>query len=128
MGAMPMSDDVNSKSEYGYDGLKSLVERDEDETALLFQGESFDLVPNSYASEEYMDNYWKYFHPQFPVVHKSTFGNNISPLLRAAMYAIGGQYSNDPSIRKRSRILHGRGVKVLAKVALLSESKTRRND
>jgi hypothetical protein len=128
MGAMPMSDGVNSKSEHGYYRLKSLAERDEDETALLCQGESFDLVPNSYTREEYMDNYWKYFHPQFPIVHKATFGNNISPLLCAAMYAIGGQYSNDPSTRKRSRILHDRGVKILAKVALLLESKTRCND
>jgi hypothetical protein len=128
MTSMPLPDGVISVSEYEYHDPRSLAERDEDETAFVFQEESSDLVPNSYASEEHMDNYWKYFHPQFPVLHKATSVKNTSPLLRVAMYAIGGQYSNDPSMRKRSRILHDRGVQILAKVALLPESKTRHND
>jgi hypothetical protein len=123
MTGMPMSA-VNPMFEYGHFGPRSLAQRDDEEKAFLFPEESFGMG-NPYKMEEYLENYWKYFHLQFPIIHKPTFVIDNSPLLHAAMLAIGGQYSGDPSVRRHSRILHDRGMKTLDKVALLSESKKR---
>jgi hypothetical protein len=43
-------------------------------------------------------------------------------MLRAAMIAIGAQYSNDPSAKRQSRILHDRCLKFLERVCSLSLS------
>ncbi|KAI9813254.1 MAG: hypothetical protein M1827_004196 [Pycnora praestabilis] len=41
-----------------------------------------------------LECYWEHFHPVFPVIHQSTFADeNSSPLLAAMMVAIGAQFS-----------------------------------
>ncbi|KAF2475328.1 uncharacterized protein BDR25DRAFT_101802 [Lindgomyces ingoldianus] len=100
-------------------GPKSMALIDEEEQAFLFPEQSFGTahIANTYPLEQYLDNYWRLFHPSFPVIHRATFdGMNTSPMLRAAMIAIGAQYSNDTSAkRKYSRILHDRCRKLLDK-------------
>jgi hypothetical protein len=105
-------------SAYGHFGPKSMAQRDEEEQAYLFPEQSFGMgVANTYPFELYFDNYWRLFHPSFPVVHRATFDRvNESPMLRAAMIAVGAQYSNDPSAKRKSRILHDRCTKLLDKV------------
>ena len=104
-------------------GPKSMAQRDEEERAFLFPEESFGEQSfgmgqsANTSSEQYLDNYWRLFHPSFPAVHRATFdGINESPMLRAAMIAIGSQYSNDAIAKRKGRVLHDRCLKLLDKV------------
>ena len=63
---------ANHTTKYEHFGPKLLAKRDDREKVCLFPEEKFGAVPNLYANEEYLDNYWKYFHLQFPVIHKAT--------------------------------------------------------
>ncbi|ORY14073.1 hypothetical protein BCR34DRAFT_246156 [Clohesyomyces aquaticus] len=97
---------------------KSIAQRDEEEQVFMFPNEHFGtahLANNyPYPYEQYLDNYWRLFHPSFPVVHRATFdGMNTSPMLRAAILAIGAQYSNESRDKRHSRVLHDRARKVL---------------
>lgn len=99
-----------------------MAQRDEDEQTYLFPDQSFGMgqIANTFPFEQYFDNYWRLFHPTFPVVHRATFsGVNESPMLRAAMIAVGAQFSNDPSAKRRSRILHERCMKLLEWVCIV---------
>lgn len=125
MTSMPMAAGVDPMSGYGPFGPKSMVQRDEEEQAYLFPEQSFGMgqLANTYPFEQYLDDYWRLFHPSFPVVHRATFDRvNEAPMRRAAMTAIGAQYSNDPSAKRKSRILHDRCMKLLDKVISLVES------
>jgi hypothetical protein len=124
MANMPMSAGVDPITGYGPFGPKSIAQRDEEEQAYLFPEQSFGMgqIANTFPFEQYLDNYWRLFHPSFPVVHRATFDRvNGSPMLRAAMIAIGAQYTNDSSAKRKSRILHDRCMKLLDKVRLLHQ-------
>lgn len=50
--------------------------------------------------------YWQFFHPVFPIVHHPTFfSTSPSPLLSAAMVAIGSQYDSRVDAPQYSRVL-----------------------
>jgi hypothetical protein len=98
-------------------GPKSMAQRDEEEQAFLFPEQSFGMGQLATTSfEQYLDNYWRLFHPSFPAVHRATFdGINESPMLRAVMIAIGAQYSNDPTAKRKGRVIHDRCLKLFDK-------------
>ena len=50
--------------------------------------------------QHYRDCYWKYFHPQFAVVHRPTLATGS--FLNTVILAIGAQYSNRPHARSHS--------------------------
>jgi hypothetical protein len=104
---------------YGQFDPKTMIQRDEDEAAFLYRDQQYGMgqLAQPYPSDQYLNNYWRLFHPTFPVVHRSTFESmSSSPMLRAAMVAIDGQYSNDAETKRIARVLHDRCIKMLEKV------------
>ena len=74
------------------------------------------------TSEQYLNQYWEFSHPKYPVLHRPTFFlSTAPPLLKAAVLAIGSQHSLDWNARQYSRNLHDQCLKVLAKVSYLTE-------
>jgi hypothetical protein len=124
MTSMPMAAGVDQMTAFGHFGPKTMAQRDEEEQQFLFpiseQSYGMGQIAQTYPFEQYLDNYWRHFHPTFPVVHRTTFENmSQAPMLHAAMIAIGGQYSNDAAVKRKSRILHDRCNKLLDKVGVL---------
>ncbi|KAF2707908.1 hypothetical protein K504DRAFT_511845 [Pleomassaria siparia CBS 279.74] len=118
MTSMPLSAGVDPISAYGHFAPKSLAQRDEEEQAFLFPDQSFGMACHTdiYPYEQYLNNYWRLFHPTFPLVHRPSLdGISEPPMFQAAMIAVGGQYSTDPSVKRKSRILHDRCMKLLEK-------------
>ncbi|CAO2650049.1 Nn.00g013410.m01.CDS01 [Neocucurbitaria sp. VM-36] len=116
MTSMPISASIDAMSAYGHFGQKTMMQRDEEEGIVLFGEQQYGMGPltHTHLFEQNLDYYWRLFHPTFPVVHRSTFESmSPSPMLHAAMVAIGGQYSNDTSVKRKSRILHDRCMKLL---------------
>jgi hypothetical protein len=100
---------------------RTMMQRDEDEAGILFSDQPYGMgqIANTFPSEQYLNNYWRLFHPTFPVVHRPTFGSlNPSPLLCAAMIAVDGQYSTDTSTKRNARMLHDRCIKMLLQVRM----------
>jgi len=94
--------------------LKTVQQRDEEEQAILFPEQSFGMGTDTYQYSQYLDNYWRLFHPSFPIIHKPTFdGVNESPMLKAAMLAVGAQYTDDAAAKAKSRSLYDRCLKLL---------------
>ncbi|USP78988.1 hypothetical protein yc1106_06262 [Curvularia clavata] len=114
MTTMPIVSSFDGMSELGHFGPKSMMQRDEEERAILFGDQQYGMpsIDSTYPFEQCLDYYWRLFHPTFPVVHRSTSGSS-SPMLHAAMAAIGGQYSPSPNVKKQSRDLHDRCAKLL---------------
>lgn len=101
---------------YASFGPKLMSQRDEEEQAFLFPEYSFGMGDTP-PFEQYLDNFWRLFHPSLPVVHRPTFERvAASPMLRAAMIAIGAQYSTEPSAKSTSRSIHDKCMKLLDKV------------
>ncbi|KAF2186147.1 hypothetical protein K469DRAFT_146292 [Zopfia rhizophila CBS 207.26] len=117
MTSVPLSAGADPMSGYMPFGPKSMAQRDEEEQNFLFPEQSFGMgIASTYPYDQYLNNYWSLFHPSFPVVHRATSdGVTASPMLHAAMIAIGAQYSSDPSAKRKSRILHDRCLKLLDK-------------
>ncbi|OAL45671.1 hypothetical protein IQ07DRAFT_215202 [Pyrenochaeta sp. DS3sAY3a] len=116
MTSIPLQSSIDPMTGYEHFGPKTMLQRDEEEGIVLFGEQPYGMGPiaHSYPFEQYLDNFWRLFHPTFPVVHRSTFESmTASPMLHAAMIAIGGQYSNDTSVKRKSRILHDRCMKLL---------------
>ena len=111
---------ANADAMAGYEhfGAKTMQQRDEEEGIILFPEQQYGMGHLAhYPLEQYLDVYWRHFHPTFPLVHRFTFeGMSRSPMLHAAMLVIGGQYSSDGSVRTKSRELHQRCVKLLERV------------
>jgi hypothetical protein len=120
MASMPMTTSIDSMAGYAHYEPRTMFQRDEDESIVLFGEQQYGMASpaHTYPFEQYLDYYWRLFHPNFPVVHRSTF-LNPSPMLRAAMIAIGGQYSNDTSDKRKSRSLHDQCMKLLEMVGLV---------
>jgi hypothetical protein len=102
-----------------YPSQKTVAQRDEEEHEFLFPEQLIGMADTyHFQIEQYLDNYWRLFHPSYPVIHKPTFSRvNESPMLRAAMIAIGAQYTDDPGAKARSRLLHDECVKLLDQVS-----------
>lgn len=95
--------------------MKSHAERDEDERRILCQSNGFDLTAGSYESGNYLDAYWSIFHPTFPIIHRPTFHHEQpSPLLEAAVIAVGAQFSYHANSKTDSQNLHERCLKILS--------------
>lgn len=97
----------------------SYESRDDEERKYLIPNDSFGLATDTYQSALYLEHYWQHFHPAFPVVHRASFHLDPeaqAPLLRAAMMAVGAQYSDAPNSQVDSLSLHERCVKVLSQV------------
>ncbi|KAF1941108.1 hypothetical protein EJ02DRAFT_512628 [Clathrospora elynae] len=113
---MSIPADMDPMASYGQYDPMTTMQRDEGEGVILFGDQQYGMgsIAHTYPFEQYLDYYWRLFHPTFPVVHRSTFRSmNSSPMLHAAMIAVGGQYSDDTSVKRKSRILHDRCIKLL---------------
>ena len=74
---------------------------------------------------QYLIQFWEHFHPQYPVLHRSSFSlAAVPPLLKAVVLAIGSQYSHslDWNAKQYSRKLYDQCLKTLAKVSCCSVS------
>lgn len=117
MTTMSIPTSMDTMAGYGHFGPRTMIQRDEEERVILFGDEQYGMasIAHTHPFEQYLDYYWRLFHPTFPVVHRST-SVNPSPMLRAAMVAIGSQYSSDSSDKKKGRDLHDRCLKLLERV------------
>ena len=117
LAGVPLSASTDPMSGYLFPGPKSMAQRDEEEQAFLFPEQplqSFGMGSHTHALELYLDKYWRMFHPSFPLLHRPTFDSVAeSPMLRAAMAALGAQLSPEPTAKRYSRALHDRCVKLL---------------
>jgi hypothetical protein len=114
-----LSETIDATVDYEQFGSRTMMQRDVDEAGILFQDQPYGMgqLAHTYPSEQYLNNYWRLFHPTFPVVHHPTFGSmTSSPMLHASMIAIDGQYSNDTSTKHNARKLHDLCIKLLEKV------------
>ncbi len=70
--------------------------------------------------EKYLDMYWTWSHAFRPIIHRPSFdAHQTSPLLKAAMLALGAQACNDVSDKQNARQIHEKCMKVLQKVCRL---------
>ncbi|KAF2439520.1 hypothetical protein P171DRAFT_369956 [Karstenula rhodostoma CBS 690.94] len=118
MTSMPMPAGVDPMTGFGHFGPKTMVQRDEEEQTFLFPEQPYGMgqLVHTYPFEQYLNNYWRFFHAAYPLVHRATFESiGQPPMLHAAMIAIGGQYSDDASVKRKSRILHDRCMRLLDK-------------
>ncbi|KAK9454711.1 fungal-specific transcription factor domain-containing protein [Dipodascopsis uninucleata] len=62
---------------------------------------------NCHQLSLWIHNYWKHFHPQYPILHKPTSNPNTlpSPLL-IAMFTLGTKYDRDGTSRELAITLH----------------------
>ncbi|KAJ9643621.1 hypothetical protein H2199_004300 [Coniosporium tulheliwenetii] len=91
-------------------------DRDEMEHLELFPQDPLTWKVGSNNTDEHLDNYWKSFHPSYPILHLPTFNAvDASPLLKASMMIIGALYDNQPPAKSEAKLLHERCLKVVAK-------------
>ncbi|KAF3035333.1 hypothetical protein E8E12_006065 [Didymella heteroderae] len=112
---MPMDAGIGAIAHFGQYESHTLVQMDNEESAQLFPGEHYGMsqFARAYPFEQWLNSYWRLFHPTFPIVHRFTFDRlETSPMLYAAMVAIGAHFSNDIH---DARELHERCVKLLVK-------------
>lgn len=102
-----------------------LVQLDQEERVELFSGEQYGMSQIAHSqSEQYLNNYWRLFHPTFPIIHRFTFpGLESSPMLYAAMITIGAYYGNDLYDKRTANDLHVRCVKLLRRVCFFLQSR-----
>lgn len=113
---VPMQASIGAIAHYGPYDPNVLVQMDNEESAQLFPGEHYGMSQSApaYPFEQWLNSYWRLFHPTFPIVHRFAFARlEASTMLYAAMAAIGAHYSKDTY---NARELHERCVKLLAKV------------
>jgi hypothetical protein len=123
--SLGITTDIDPMTGYGHFGPKSMMQRDEEEGVILFPEQPYGMgqIAHTYPFEHYLNNFWRLFHPTFPVVHRSSFKSmSPPPMLHAAMIALGGQYSTDMSVKRKSRILHDRCIKLLERVSCNSSA------
>jgi len=78
---------------------------------------TFDEYTTFTNEQRYLGAYWTWTHALFPVVHKPSFNPHAaSPLLRAAMLALGAHMLQNQTDMGNARIIHERCAKVLKKV------------
>jgi hypothetical protein len=128
MTSLGISTTIDPMTGYGHFGPRSMMQRDEDEGVILFPEQPYGMgqLAHTYPSEHYLNNFWRHFHPTLPIIHRHEC-MNTPPMLRAAMIAIGGQYSKDPSMKRKSRDLHDRCIKLLDRVSFPLHEKTPTN-
>ncbi|KAL8935027.1 MAG: hypothetical protein Q9211_004920 [Gyalolechia sp. 1 TL-2023] len=66
-------------------------------------------------TRHYLECYWQYFHPLFPIVQIQSFMSTVpQPLLAASMVVVGAQYSPRPDAKQYSASLHEKCLKMLS--------------
>lgn len=107
----------------GMSGLLPAEARDVTESqdlASAFQSITIeDFVDGSAFSREefYLESYWTWVHDLFPVIHRPTLHlPTASPLLRAAILALGAQALGGRDHLSNARNLHERSMKIVTKV------------
>lgn len=126
--APPFSAHMESFSNLGmnFPRIKTYEERDSDERKMLFAADLFGAPSDPLKLSQYMENYWKHFHPSFPMIHKGSLLNKpLAPLLQAAMLAVGAQYSHVNDSKSEMRSLHELCLKILAMVGCYRATKRR---
>ncbi|KAH6621959.1 hypothetical protein C7974DRAFT_338811 [Boeremia exigua] len=106
---MPMHASFDTMAQYPQYDPHNVVQMDNEEGLQLFPENHYGMsqIMRAYPIEQWLNNYWRLFHPAFPIVHRFTFASrDLSPMLYAAMIAIDLQYSNDAGQRQRAWELH----------------------
>jgi len=66
--------------------------------------------------ERYLNAYWTWVHPLYPIIHRPTFDIVVaSPLLRAAVLQLGAHMLHNTVDMGNARIMHERCIKVVKK-------------
>ena len=69
---------------------------------------------------DYLDCYWRHFHPLFPILHyASTVSNPPPPALAVLMIIIGAQFSAFPASEHHSICMYDSYVKLFSTVSLV---------
>lgn len=120
--SMPMHTSVDTLGQYGELCANDMVHMDHQEGAVLFPVEQYGMsqaIP-TYQFEQYLNNYWRLFHPTFPIVHRHTFAIlDASPMLYASMIAIGAHYGNELHDKRVANDLHTRCTELFLQVCVL---------
>ncbi|CAI9629304.1 unnamed protein product [Alternaria burnsii] len=96
---------VESLSHNQLDAIKTLIDDMESKPHYPFFN-SLKLPPKS-VMNAWIQLYFEYFHPVFPVLHKASFSTlETPPLLLLVVAAIGAQFSNLPNSLAFARSLH----------------------
>lgn len=67
----------------------------------------------------YLECYWRYFHPLFPIVHLATFlSTTPKPLLADSMVVIGAQSSPRPDAKQYSASLYTACLRMMSDVSV----------
>ena len=82
----------------------------------------------NYSNDErYLGAYWRWIHPFYPIVHRPSFVlASASPLLRAAILALGAHALTENADKRNAKIIHERCMKVIQKVRYKSFYQRRR--
>lgn len=65
------------------------------------------LQPNRPAKESYyLHLYWKFFHPRWSFIHRSSFSEHETPLLIQSMVVLGLWISQEPNAEAKAIELH----------------------
>lgn len=123
-----MAEQVLLPDAFGSSRMMTAAQRDENEREELLIPSSgsphdsvveFNVNEPIYTNENrYLGAYWLWVHPQYPVVHRPSFGlYEASPLLKAAMVALGAHAMGGASDKTNARVVHERCIKVLKKVS-----------
>lgn len=116
---MPIHASIAPMMNYAAYDPHNVVQMDIDEGVQLFPGDHYGMsqIARAFPSEQSLNNYWRLFHPTFPVVHRFTLTQlELSPMLYAAMIAIDLHYSNNIAQRQKARELHKVCVRLLSQV------------
>ncbi|KAF2726241.1 hypothetical protein K431DRAFT_4819 [Polychaeton citri CBS 116435] len=100
---------------------RDLQERDELATPTTAPQSSHELDSSLDAStlateQRYLECFWNQIHPQYPIIYRPLFSlTQTSPLLKAAILALGSQAQGTRIDIENSRILHDRCIRVIKK-------------
>ena len=76
------------------------------------------LIIHDPRTKHYLDCYWQYFHPLFPIVQLQSFTTTIpDPLLAASMVVVGAQFSPRPDAKPYSASLHVKCSEMISDVS-----------
>ncbi|MBE7180475.1 MAG: hypothetical protein INR71_04550 [Terriglobus roseus] len=133
---VPVSDAVSpympyptSTSDWDQSSIQSatpiLVKAEMSSPVSTLDGQPLYTALNMHAKSSYIDAYWEYFHPLFPILHKPTMEqqrqidpeqSNSSLLLQAAMMICGATFTNEETRRTDGKMLLRRALKQLQQV------------
>ncbi|KAK3078168.1 hypothetical protein LTS18_008271, partial [Coniosporium uncinatum] len=93
----------------------STVHDSGDETDAMFYEQPLDTTIGTRAKQNYINAYWRSFHPAFPILHKLTYQRKMpSPLLQAAIMAVGTHYSAEPHADGDAKVMQEKCNRLLA--------------